>query len=74
MFENAVSLVNLGNKDKVLDIGYGNGHILELIYKKKAVDMYGIDISEDAKKMAVKKNKNAVFRIKTVKESDTHQG
>lgn len=60
MYKKAVSLVNLQSNEKVLDIGYGNGHLLELIYKKNPVDMYGIDISDDAKDMATKKNKKAV--------------
>lgn len=59
MYKNAVALVNLEDNEKVLDIGYGNGHLLEMIYKKRAVDMYGIDISEDAKEMATKKNRQA---------------
>lgn len=59
MYKNAVALVNVAPKDKVLDIGYGNGHLLELIYRKNRADLYGIDISDDAKKMAAKKNKKA---------------
>ena len=59
MYKKAASLVDIGTNEKVLDIGYGNGHLLELIYKKKAVEMYGIDISDDAKEMAIKRNKKA---------------
>lgn len=60
MYKKAVSLVNLQSNEKVLDIGYGNGHLLKRIYKKKPVDLYGIDISDDAKEMATKKNRKAV--------------
>ena len=35
MYKKAASLVDIGANEKVLDIGYGNGHLLELIYKKK---------------------------------------
>lgn len=34
MYKNAVSLVDLGDNEKVLDIGYGKGHLLEMLYKK----------------------------------------
>lgn len=59
MYKNTVALVEMDSSDKVLDIGYGNGHLLELIYKKKPVQMYGIDISDDAKEMANKRNNKA---------------
>lgn len=59
MYKNAATLVNLQQNERVLDIGYGNGYLLQKLYKKQVVDLYGIDISDDAKKMATKKNKKA---------------
>lgn len=59
MYKRAVSLINLQSNENTLDIGYGNGHLLEMIYRKNPVNMYGIDISSDAKDMATKKNKKA---------------
>lgn len=59
MYKNAVSLIHLQSNDNILDIGYGNGHLLEMIYKKRTVNLYGIDISSDAKDMATKRNKKA---------------
>ena len=59
MYKRAVSLINLQSNENILDIGYGNGHLLEMIYRKNPVNMYGIDISSDAKDMATKKNKKA---------------
>lgn len=59
LYKSTVSVVNINAGEKLLDIGYGNGYLLELLYKKQSVDMYGIDISDDAKDMAVKKNKKA---------------
>ena len=50
MYKKTASLVDIKSDEQYLDIGYGNGHLLKLIYKKKMIDMYGIDISEDAKK------------------------
>lgn len=59
LYRAAVSEVNMSEGEKLLDIGYGNGYLLKQLYKKMPVDMYGIDISEDAIKMATKKNKKA---------------
>ena len=32
MYKRAVSLINLQSNENTLDIGYGNGHLLEMIY------------------------------------------
>ncbi len=60
MYRKTVSLMKINSGDKILDIGYGNGFLLKLLYKKKKVDMYGIDISEDMQVRASKKNKKAI--------------
>ena len=60
MYSKAVSLINVSGNDKVLDIGYGNGYLLKLIYRKSHADMYGIDISDDAMAMAFRRNKEAI--------------
>ena len=59
MYKNAAALVCLQPNDRVLDIGYGNGYLLQKLYQKQVVELYGIDISDDAIKMATKKNKKA---------------
>lgn len=59
MYKDAVSLIDLQSNENILDIGYGNGHLLEMIYKKRPANLYGIDISSDAKEMAAKKNQKA---------------
>lgn len=59
MYRNAVALMQIEDNDKVLDIGYGNGYLLHLIYKKYKVDMYGIDISEDMRVQATNRNRQA---------------
>ena len=56
MYNDAATIVSLKHDDRVLDIGYGNGYLLQILYKKQVVDLYGIDISDAAKKMATKKN------------------
>lgn len=60
MYRNTVAQMNFDKGDKILDIGYGNGFLLYEIYKKNQVDMYGIDISEDMKKTALKRNNKAL--------------
>lgn len=60
MYRNTVAQMNLNKCDKILDIGYGNGFLFREIYKNNQVDMYGIDISEDMKKTASKRNKRAL--------------
>lgn len=47
MYNKTVSLLELSETDRVLDIGYGNGYLLEHIYNKTRANLYGIDISED---------------------------
>lgn len=59
MYKNTVSLMDVKKGDAVLDIGYGNGYLLQSIYKKAKVELYGIDISEDMKHQAEKRNKKA---------------
>ena len=63
MYKNAVSLIDLQSNENILDIGYGNGHLLEMIYKKNPVNLYGIDISSDAKEMAAKKNQKNLWNM-----------
>ena len=60
MYKKTVSLLHISDYDNVLDIGYGNGYLLQCIYKKAKVNLYGIDISEDMKVLASKRNKKAM--------------
>lgn len=60
MYRKTVSLLPISDNDNVLDIGYGNGYLLKCIYKKAKVNLYGIDISEDMKVLASKRNKKAM--------------
>ena len=59
MYKKTVSLIETGPDDKVLDIGFGNGYLLQYLFRKTKSDLYGIDISEDMLKLAAKKNKEA---------------
>ncbi|MCQ2226924.1 MAG: class I SAM-dependent methyltransferase [Bacteroidales bacterium] len=60
MYKNTVSLLDITENDNILDIGYGNGYLLECIYKKTKANLYGIDVSEDMKMEATKRNQVAM--------------
>ena len=59
MYINTVSLIDVGKGQKVLDIGYGNGYLLQQLNKKQSLDLYGVDISEDMQIAATKRNRKA---------------
>lgn len=59
MYKNTIALVDVSPDDKVLDIGFGNGYLLQLLYNKCKCDMYGIDISEDMVTAATSRNARA---------------
>lgn len=60
MYKKIVNMVHLTRQSKVLDIGYGNGYLIKRLYKIYQTNIYGIDISEDMKNDAVKRNYKAV--------------
>lgn len=60
MYRKVLSVVSLAEQAKVLDIGYGNGYLIEQLYQNYHPDIYGIDISEDMKRNAEKRNQDAV--------------
>lgn len=64
MYRKTISLLEVKAEDNVLDIGYGNGYLLQCIYKKANVNLYGIDISDDMKAQACGKNKRALVEGK----------
>ncbi|MDD6038492.1 MAG: class I SAM-dependent methyltransferase [bacterium] len=60
MYMNLISVMKLNEDDKILDIGYGNGFLLQKVYKKFKSELHGIDISEDMKEQATKRNRKAL--------------
>ncbi len=60
MYRKTVSLLSLDKNQKLLDIGYGNGYLLKIVDKSFGCNLYGIDISEDMKELAEKRNKKAL--------------
>ena len=57
MYRGIINNIELSEYTKILDIGFGNGYLESLIYKKAKCSVYGIDISEDMVKAASEKNK-----------------
>ncbi len=60
MYIKTASALRLNENSKLLDIGYGNGYLLNLIYKKYKCNLYGIDISDDMMTLAKKRNSQAM--------------
>lgn len=52
----------LSDEKELLDIGYGNGFLIKEMYKKTGAHIKGIDISEDMKLAASKRNAKGVSR------------
>lgn len=64
MYRKVVSLVQVKVNATILDIGYGNGYLIRQLYKNYKSDIYGIDISEDMKLNAEKRNYKGVLEGK----------
>lgn len=60
MYKKTISLLNLKEKQKLLDIGYGNGYFLKLADKTFNCNLYGIDISDGMKTLSLKRNRRAL--------------
>lgn len=60
MYKKVVSLIKAESDANILDIGYGNGYLTQQMYKKYKSNIYGIDISEDMKNSANKRNHKGV--------------
>lgn len=64
MYRQISAVVPSGNQSTVLDIGYGNGYLIRKLYRKSGAHIYGIDISEDMRIAAAKRNRRAVEKHK----------
>lgn len=60
MYNGIVRSIEPSEDSKLLDIGFGNGYLESLIYKKAKCSIYGIDISEDMVQAASEKNKAGI--------------
>ena len=57
MYRGIINNIELSEDTNIFDIGFGNGYLESLIYKKAKCNIYGIDISEDMVKVASENNK-----------------
>ncbi|MDR3287329.1 MAG: class I SAM-dependent methyltransferase [Prevotellaceae bacterium] len=60
MYSKTIDILNITNKDTILDIGFGNGKMLKKISSFNPQKLYGIDISEDMLKSAIQLNTTAI--------------
>lgn len=60
LYRSVISNVRLTEQSKVLDVGCGNGYLIGKLYKRYHPEIYGIDISEDMRQSAEKRNRRAV--------------
>lgn len=60
MYKGIVDELKISPKTRILDVGFGNGYFEKLIIQKSRCFITGIDISEDMKKTASKRNKRAL--------------
>lgn len=63
-YRGVVSNLNCSKKDRVLDIGFGNGYLINLLAKKNEGNFYGIEISDDMLKVACKRNSELIRQRK----------
>jgi arsenite methyltransferase len=59
MYTNVVKSIEIDKQSNILDIGYGNGYLIQKIYKKYQPNIFGIDISKDMMDIAIKRNQKA---------------
>ena len=60
MYNGIMNHLDISEDSKILDIGFGNGYLESLIYKKVRCSVYGIDISEDMVHSATERNRQGV--------------
>lgn len=60
MYRAIVNSVQLDFNKEILDVGYGNGYLIKLLYNRAKCKIYGIDISGDMLEQASKKNKQGI--------------
>ena len=60
MYRSVVKAIKADDSATILDVGYGNGYLLKQLEKKFGCNLYGIEVSSDAEKLATKRNKKGV--------------
>jgi len=60
MYEETARILNIDKSDRVLDIGCGNGYMLNFLAKRLSATFDGVDISESILNSAKKRNRKFV--------------
>lgn len=60
MYRKVVSTIDANEQSEILDIGYGNGYLISLLFRRYCAEIYGIDISDDMKAHAAKRNRKGI--------------
>ena len=60
MYEETVRLLSPRDSDRILDIGCGNGYVLEMLSWQHGCEYSGIDISESILRAAARRNRKSV--------------
>lgn len=55
-----INNLNCSQKDRILDIGFGNGYLIKHLAKNNKGNFYGIEISDDMLKAASKRNSDFI--------------
>lgn len=62
-YKTVLDSIGSENNDNILDIGFGNGYLINKIFKKKVpIKIYGIEISKDMLNNVKSKNKENIAR------------
>lgn len=61
MYMSIVSEIEDRKCSRILDVGFGNGYLIEKLRPATRAVLYGIDISEDIKEAAENRNRSAVI-------------
>ena len=60
MYKSVANEIIADENATILDVGYGNGYLLKKIFKKCRCNLYGVEVSTDAEKLALKRNKKGI--------------
>ncbi|MCH5179840.1 MAG: class I SAM-dependent methyltransferase [Erysipelotrichales bacterium] len=60
MYRTVISHINANENSTILDIGYGNGYLINKLYKRYKSTIKGIEISKDMEQIATRKNKSGI--------------
>lgn len=59
-YKSVMNNLNCSEKDRILDIGFGNGYLINTLAKKNEGEFYGIEISDDMLKTGCKRNSKLI--------------